>query len=124
MIGTSKTEIYRAYHASGTAISNSQFFLNRKNPNRSTVFYRVAWSAMCYKLCMADEQTQRAEVPPASELEEPIWAVVSFEKIEGMNLTYTEASSKLAELEEQKIPGLCVVTNQAAIRSDPDAADI
>ena len=72
---------------------------------------------------MADEQAQRAEEPAASELEEPIWAVVSFEKIEGMNLTYEEASTKLAELEAQEIPGLCVVTNQAAIRFDPDGAD-
>jgi hypothetical protein len=72
---------------------------------------------------MADEQAQRPEGPAASEFDEPIWAVVSFEKIEEMNLTYAEAASKLAELEEQEIPGLCVVTNQAAIRFDPEGAD-
>ena len=73
---------------------------------------------------MADEQAQLAEEPAASELEEPIWAVISFEKIEKMNLTYDEASSKLAELDEQDIPGLCVVTNEAAIRFDPEGADV
>ena len=69
---------------------------------------------------MADEQAEK----PESELDEPIWAVVSFEKAEAMNLTYQEASDKLSELEDQGLPGLCIVTNQAAIRLDPDNSNI
>ena len=60
----------------------------------------------------------------ASELEEPLWAVISFEKVEAMNLTYAEAADKLRELDQQGIAGLCVVTNQTAIRLDPNDADV
>ena len=67
---------------------------------------------------MATEQTQPEST--ASELDEPIWAVVSFEKAEAMNLTYDDATTKLAELDRQGIPGLCIVTNQAALNLDPE----
>ena len=66
-----------------------------------------------------DAEQSRPE-RPASELDEPIWAIVSFEKAQDMNLTFPEAASKLAELDRQGIPGLCIVTNQAALNLDPD----
>jgi hypothetical protein len=51
-----------------------------------------------------------------SELRERVWSVISFEKLEAANLTYTEAEQKLAELEAQKFSGLCIVTDEVAAR--------
>jgi hypothetical protein len=70
---------------------------------------------------MRADQSQLGSI--TSELDEPIWAVVSFEKAEAMNLTYEDASSKLAELDRQGIPGLCIVTNQAALNLDPEISN-
>jgi hypothetical protein len=53
---------------------------------------------------------------PLSELDEPIWSVVSFEKCEASGLTYSEAAAKLVELEARKVSGLCIVTGEAASR--------
>lgn len=50
------------------------------------------------------------------ELQEPRWSVISFEKCEAANLTYPQAEQKLAELERQKISGLCIITDEAAAR--------
>ena len=52
----------------------------------------------------------------ASELREPRWAVVSFEQCVAKNLTYEEAARKIAELEKQKVSGLCLITDEAAER--------
>lgn len=67
--------------------------------------------------------TQSKEQKPAadaddfqSELRERIWSVISFEKCEASNLTYTEAEQKLTELEAQKFSGLCIVTDEVAAR--------
>lgn len=51
-----------------------------------------------------------------NELNEPRWSVVSFEKIEAKNLTYSEAAQKLKDLAAVNISGLCIVTNEAAGR--------
>lgn len=51
-----------------------------------------------------------------SELDLPIWAVISFERVEATDLTYETASSLMNELEQRKVPGLCIVTNQTAER--------
>ena len=51
-----------------------------------------------------------------SELDLPIWSVVSFDRCEASGLTYAEASKKLAELDGQKIAGPCLVTDEAASR--------
>jgi hypothetical protein len=53
---------------------------------------------------------------PMSELDLPQWSVVSFAQVEASNLTYTEATSLLAELESKKVAGLCIVTDEAASR--------
>lgn len=50
------------------------------------------------------------------ELREPRWSVVSFEKVAANNLTYNEAARKIAELEKQKVSGLCLITDEAAER--------
>ena len=53
-----------------------------------------------------------------SELDIPRWSVISFERCEESGLTYRQASEKVAELQVQKVPGLCIVTDEAASRVD------
>ncbi|MGI8813571.1 MAG: hypothetical protein ACR2IH_13735 [Pyrinomonadaceae bacterium] len=61
------------------------------------------------------KHTAIAETEP-SELAEPRWAVVSFKKLEAAALTFADAVKKLSELESSKIPGLCIVTDEAGAR--------
>lgn len=51
-----------------------------------------------------------------SELNEPCWSVVSFEKRVAERLTYEQAAQKLAELAAGKTSGLCIITDEAANR--------
>lgn len=55
-----------------------------------------------------------ASKKPVSELDQPVWSVVSFDRAEATGLTYADAAKKLAELEQQNVPGLCIVTDEAA----------
>ena len=67
---------------------------------------------------------QNTEIAPAveavsdeifpSELSDPRWSVISFEKCEATELTYDEAVLKLQKLAANEISGLCVVTYEAA----------
>jgi len=52
----------------------------------------------------------------SSEMDEPRWSVVSFEKRAAQNLTYAEAVEKLKQLAAQKVSGLCIITDDAAAR--------
>ena len=56
------------------------------------------------------------ETETATELEQPRWSVVSFEKCERGNLTYADAASLLANLDENGVTGLCIVTDETAAR--------
>jgi hypothetical protein len=51
-----------------------------------------------------------------SELNEPFWAVVSFESVAAESLTYDEARAYVKKLEKQKVSGLSIVTNEVAER--------
>ncbi len=51
-----------------------------------------------------------------NELEEPQWSVINFETCAGSGFTYDEAVKKMAKLAEQKVSGLCIVTDEAANR--------
>jgi len=51
-----------------------------------------------------------------SELEEPIWSVISFERVEGSGLEFGSAERIMSELESRGVPGLCIVTNEATSR--------
>ncbi|HYJ89682.1 MAG TPA: hypothetical protein VEV84_00105 [Pyrinomonadaceae bacterium] len=55
-----------------------------------------------------------------SELDQPIWSVVSFERTEAAGLIYAAAAEKIAELEKQHVSGLCIVTEAAAARVGAD----
>jgi len=63
---------------------------------------------------MAESGIKQDDV--GSELDLPIWSVVSFDRCEASGLTFAEASKKLTELEAQKIAGLCLITAAAASR--------
>lgn len=51
-----------------------------------------------------------------SELDLPRWSVISFDRCEASGLTYHQASEKVAELQSREVPGLCIVTDEAARR--------
>lgn len=57
-----------------------------------------------------------ARVDFPNELNEPRWSIVSFEKSVASNLTYEQAANKSSELAAQKVPGLCIITDEAARR--------
>lgn len=64
------------------------------------------------------ETTSRADTSVLSELDQKRWAVVSFEQIEGGPMTYNDAAALMADLESRGVPGLCIVTEEAAHRMD------
>ena len=49
-----------------------------------------------------------------SDLDLPIWSVISFERCEFSGLTYSEAIERLKKLERDHVAGLCIVTDEAA----------
>lgn len=51
-----------------------------------------------------------------TELDEPRWSVVSFDKHEAGGLTYSEAMKLMADLDSDGVSGLCIVTDRAAAR--------
>jgi hypothetical protein len=64
--------------------------------------------------------TIKAEEPvqvKESELDAPVWSVVSFDCTEAAHLTYPDAIAKMAELDKRRVPGLCIITDDAAARS-------
>ena len=66
------------------------------------------------------QAVQHTDFPQAnaavSELDEPIWSVISFERVERRDLKYSEAVLTMSGLESRDVPGLCIVTNEAASR--------
>ena len=66
---------------------------------------------------MSTETVQiQASQSASSDLNLPIWSVISFEKVEAHGLEYHDASKLIAELEAKGVPGLCIVTAEAASR--------
>ena len=55
-----------------------------------------------------------------SELDAPVWSVISFEKRVGKNLKYADAAALLEKLVSEKISGLCIVTDEAAEKMSGD----
>ena len=51
-----------------------------------------------------------------SELDQPIWSVVSFSQRQAGGLTYKQAATLLSELDAYDVAGLCIVTDDAAAR--------
>jgi hypothetical protein len=64
-----------------------------------------------------NEATEKKETEAArSELDLPLWSVVSFDACEASSLTYPEAVELLAKKEAEGVYGLCIVTDKAASR--------
>ena len=63
-----------------------------------------------------DVETAKSANTPYSDLDSPIWSVISFERCESSGLTYSEAVEKIEELERNNVAGLCIVTDEAAAR--------
>lgn len=57
-----------------------------------------------------------AEPEVASELDEPQWSVVSFDKREAGGLTYRQAAELMAVLDKYGTHGLCIITDEATKR--------
>ena len=51
-----------------------------------------------------------------SDLDQPRWSLVSFERREAGGLTYNQAVALMAELDNYGMAGLCIITDQAASR--------
>lgn len=65
----------------------------------------------------AAEQPEDVELSPfESELNQPRWSLVSFERREAGGLTYLQASRLMSELDSHGIAGLCIITDEAASR--------
>ena len=61
------------------------------------------------------EATEKQETAQ-SELDLPIWSVVSFDVCEASGLTYHAAVKMMSEKESAGVYGLCIVTDEAAAR--------
>lgn len=61
-------------------------------------------------------KNSEAEEGSANELELPQWSIVTFEGVAMSGLSYEDARKWLDKLNEQKISGLCIVTDEAAAR--------
>jgi len=63
---------------------------------------------------------RKAESPlrlvPDSELDKPIWSVISFDRRVAGALTYDLAAELMSGLDARGVNGLCIVTDQAAER--------
>ncbi len=65
---------------------------------------------------MAETDDAAMNSARGSELMQPIWAVVSFDRVEADNVTYVEAEAKMKELAAAKVAGLCIIASAAAAR--------
>lgn len=63
-----------------------------------------------------DQPAERSAPLILSELDQPRWSVVSFERRQAGGMSYNQASALMEDLAERGIPGLCVVTDEAAER--------
>ncbi len=68
-------------------------------------------------------ETTLTEPDITSELLSKRWSVVSFEKCEASGLAYAEAMRRMAELDAQRMTGLCIVTDDAAARINSVLSD-
>lgn len=48
------------------------------------------------------------------DLDQPLWSLVSFDRREAGGLTYAQAVHLMTELDAMDVPGLCIVTDDAA----------
>ena len=81
-----------------------------------TVATPIVLEAVATEPKVADAVCETAETIISSELARPMWAVVSFERVEVSRLTYAQAVFVMNELTSQGASGLCIITDEAARR--------
>ncbi len=67
-------------------------------------------------IAVASELDDAPSASPGSRLDEPVWSLISFDGLQAGGLTHRQAYERMVELDEQGIAGLCVVTDEAAMR--------
>ena len=65
-------------------------------------------------MTMSEASEQREKLH--SELDLPMWSVVSFDECEASGLTYHAAVEMMSEKEAAGVYGLCIVSDDAASR--------
>ena len=103
-------------------------YLTKRRPTRR--FQGVAQSLESTKLRLAgpsapqkfdapadvqEEPVKQAANQELSELEKPQWSVASFSGLIAGGLTYAQATKMIEVLGDDNIPGLCVITDVAAL---------
>ncbi len=63
-----------------------------------------------------DAPVERTAPLILSELDQPRWSVVSFDRREAGGLSYSQALALLSDLDDRGVAGLCIVTDDAAER--------
>ena len=58
------------------------------------------------------------QIETRSELEQPRWSVVSFDRREAGGLTYRQAAELMEFMDKRGINGLSIITDEAAARYD------
>ena len=51
-----------------------------------------------------------------SELDAPVWSLITFDKCAANGLTYADAAEQLEKLKAENVSGLCIVTDEACAR--------
>ncbi|CAN5675875.1 hypothetical protein BH20ACI4_BH20ACI4_19470 [soil metagenome] len=68
------------------------------------------------KKAKSPDEISAVEENYQSELELPVWSVITFDECAAGGLTYAQAAEKLEKLKSEKVSGLCIVTDEAAAR--------
>jgi hypothetical protein len=58
-------------------------------------------------------ESDEPEVIPC-DIEQDVWSVVSFDRVEATGLAYAQAAKLIDELDAKRVAGLCIVTDAAA----------
>lgn len=68
------------------------------------------------KMKAAEDPIPDVNAQMESELAEPVWAVISFERREASGISFDEAVEIIKDLDDKGVSGLCIVTDDAASR--------
>ena len=67
-------------------------------------------------LYVSEAAEKKESQTTTSELDSQLWSVVSFDKCEASGLTYNAAAELMSKKEAAGVYGLCIVTDDAALR--------
>ena len=64
----------------------------------------------------ADNAVETSAPLILSELDQPRWSVVSFDRCEANGLSYRQAAALMDDLDSRGVAGLCIISDEAADR--------